>query len=65
MTDDTPSKDDPFAIDESPAHHAVAGRTGTGKTTRLIERMATIHAESDPKWIDPKGNDEDVTSGGD
>ena len=65
MTDDTPSKDDPFAMDESAAHHAVAGRTGSGKTTRLIEHMATIYAESDPEWIDPKSNDEDVTSGGD
>lgn len=63
MTDDTPSKDNPFAIDESPAHHAVAGRTGVGKTTRLTATMAALHAESAPEWIDPKANNEDMTDG--
>ena len=63
MTDDNASKDDPLTMDESPDHHAVAGRTGTGKTTRLIECMATILPESDPEWIDPKGNDENANDG--
>lgn len=65
MTDDIPSKDDPFTMDASPAHRFVAGRAGTGKTTRLIATMAALHAESAPEWIDPKTDDEDVTSGGD
>jgi hypothetical protein len=63
MTDDTPSKDDPFTMDASPAHRFVAGRAGTGKTTRLIATMAALHAESDPEWTDPKANNEDVTDG--
>ena len=58
MTDDTSSKDDPFVMDESPAHHAIAGRTGTGKTTRLTELDA--HTE---RWFDPKSGDEDVAGG--
>lgn len=58
MTDDIPSKDDPFAMDESPAHRFVAGRTSIGKTSRLTATMAALHAESDPEWIDPKIDDE-------
>ena len=65
MTDDTPSKNEPFTMDESPAHCFVAGRTGIGKASRLTATMAALHAESNSEWIDPKANDGDVTSGGD
>ena len=65
MTDDTPAKDDPFAMDESPAHRFVAGRTGTGKIDHLPAVMAALHAESAPEWIDPKADDEDVADGSD
>lgn len=65
MTDDTSTKDDPFAMDESPAHRFIAGRTGTGKTDRLIAVMAALNAESNPAWIDPKSDDDDVTDGSD
>ena len=58
MTDDNASEDAPFAMDESPTHHIVVGRTGTGKTTRLIELLS---GENAPEWIDPKANDESVT----
>ncbi|WP_154019968.1 hypothetical protein [Halococcus sediminicola] len=61
MTDDTSTKDDPFAMDESPAHRFIAGRTGTGKTDRLTAVMAAFNAESTPEWIDSKADDEDVT----
>lgn len=57
MTDDTPSKDYPFAMNESPSHCTVAGRAGTGKTTRLIELLS---GESDPEWTDPKANTENT-----
>jgi hypothetical protein len=59
MTDDIPSKDDPLTMDASPAHRFVAGRTGIGKTSRLIATMAALHAENAPVWIDPKANNED------
>ena len=62
MTDDTPSKDDPFAMDESPAHRTAVGRAGTGKTTRLIELLS---GENAPEWIDPKADSKDVTNRGD
>ena len=55
MTDDTPSEDDPFTMDESPAHRTVVGRAGTGKTTRHIELLS---GENAAEWIDPKANDE-------
>ncbi|GAA0464657.1 hypothetical protein MUK72_19290 (plasmid) [Halococcus dombrowskii] len=61
MTEDIPSEDDPF-VDESSAHRTVAGRTGTGKTTRLSAVMVALHAESAPEWIDPKA-DENVIDG--
>ena len=57
MTDDTPEKDDPFAMDESADNGFIAGRTGTGKTDRLIAVMASLHAESNLEWIDPKAAD--------
>lgn len=67
MIDDTNSKDDQSAEDESSAHR-LGTRTGVGKTDRLIELAAATHAEDKdedrPGFIDPKASNDDPDEGG-